>query len=86
MSKQEQAEASVATASPKRENAMLVLQRGAEAGRRWPLDRTRIFTIWPQRIVTFHCPTARSAAIIHALLGREMATRSRIWAARMAPM
>ena len=28
-----------------RENAMLVLQRGAEAGRRWPLDRTRILTI-----------------------------------------
>ncbi|MFN8495175.1 MAG: FHA domain-containing protein [Caldilineaceae bacterium] len=28
-----------------RENAMLVLQRGAEAGRRWPLDRTRPLTI-----------------------------------------
>jgi predicted component of type VI protein secretion system len=28
-----------------RENAMLVLQRGAEAGRRWPLDRTRAITI-----------------------------------------
>ncbi len=28
-----------------RENAMLVLQRGAEAGRRWPLDRTRSLTI-----------------------------------------
>lgn len=28
-----------------RESAMLVLQRGAEAGRRWPLDRTRPITI-----------------------------------------
>lgn len=28
-----------------RESAMLVLQRGAEAGRRWPLDRTRPLTI-----------------------------------------
>lgn len=28
-----------------RENAMLVLQRGAEAGRRWPLDRNRPFMI-----------------------------------------
>jgi hypothetical protein len=28
-----------------RETAMLVLQRGAEAGRRWPLDRTRSLTI-----------------------------------------
>src|SRR5215204_854473 len=28
-----------------RETAMLVLQRGSEAGRRWPLDRTRPLTI-----------------------------------------
>lgn len=28
-----------------RENAMLVLQRGAEAGRRWPLDRSHSVTI-----------------------------------------
>lgn len=28
-----------------RENAMLILQRGAEAGRRWPLDRSRPVTI-----------------------------------------
>ncbi|CAN5487201.1 hypothetical protein BH10CHL1_BH10CHL1_01300 [soil metagenome] len=28
-----------------RENAMLVLQRGAEAGRRWPIDRTRALTV-----------------------------------------
>ena len=28
-----------------RESAMLVLQRGAEAGRRWPLDRTRPLVI-----------------------------------------
>jgi hypothetical protein len=28
-----------------RETAMLVLQRGSEAGRRWPLDRTRQITI-----------------------------------------
>ena len=28
-----------------RENAMLVLQRGAESGRRWPLDRTHTLTI-----------------------------------------
>jgi hypothetical protein len=28
-----------------RESAMLVLQRGSEAGRRWPLDRTRPLTI-----------------------------------------
>lgn len=35
-----------ATATPKpRENAMLVLQRGAEAGRRWPLDRSHVLTI-----------------------------------------
>lgn len=27
------------------ENAMIMLQRGAEAGRRWPLDRTRALTI-----------------------------------------
>jgi pSer/pThr/pTyr-binding forkhead associated (FHA) protein len=28
-----------------RETAMLVLQRGAEAGRRWPLERSRILSI-----------------------------------------
>ncbi len=31
--------------SRSRENAMLVLQRGAEVGRRWPLDRSRALTI-----------------------------------------
>lgn len=31
--------------SRSRETAMLVLQRGSEAGRRWPLDRTRTLTI-----------------------------------------
>lgn len=33
------------TAPRPRENAMLILQRGAEAGRRWPLDRSRPITI-----------------------------------------
>lgn len=33
------------TALKHRETAMLVLQRGSEAGRRWPLDRSRPLTI-----------------------------------------
>src|SRR5688500_9799220 len=33
------------TALRHRETAMLVLQRGSEAGRRWPVDRTRPLTI-----------------------------------------
>ena len=33
------------TAAKPRESAMLVLQRGAETGRRWPLDRSRFLTI-----------------------------------------
>lgn len=39
------ASALVGTAPRPRENAMLILQRGAEAGRRWPLERTRPITI-----------------------------------------
>ena len=35
----------VAALPRQRESAMLVLQRGSEAGRRWPLDRTRPLTI-----------------------------------------
>jgi pSer/pThr/pTyr-binding forkhead associated (FHA) protein len=36
---------SSSTKTRARETAMLVLQRGAEAGRRWPLDRNRILSI-----------------------------------------
>ncbi|MDQ3249170.1 MAG: FHA domain-containing protein [Chloroflexota bacterium] len=42
----EEAEAEQFPTKPRaRENAMLVLQRGAEAGRRWPLDRNRPLNI-----------------------------------------
>jgi pSer/pThr/pTyr-binding forkhead associated (FHA) protein len=42
----ENGRATGADAQPRpRETAMLILQRGAETGRRWPLDRTRIIMI-----------------------------------------
>ena len=43
---EEGATVTLAGAAPRpRENAMLILQRGAEAGRRWPLDRSHPVTI-----------------------------------------
>lgn len=39
-----------------RENAMLVLQRGAEAGRRWPLDRNRPLMIGRGETCDIHLP------------------------------
>ncbi len=39
-----------------KENAMLVLQRGAETGRRWPLDRTRTLTIGRDEDCDIHLP------------------------------
>lgn len=39
-----------------RENAMLVLQRGAEAGRRWPLDRSRPLMIGRGETCDIHLP------------------------------
>ena len=39
-----------------KENAMLVLQRGAETGRRWPLDRTRSLTIGRDEDCDIHLP------------------------------
>lgn len=39
-----------------KENAMLVLQRGAEAGRRWPLDRNRSLTIGRDEGCDIHLP------------------------------
>ncbi len=39
-----------------RENAMLVLQRGAEAGRRWPLDRTSEIHIGRSEECEVHLP------------------------------
>lgn len=39
-----------------RENAMLVLQRGAEAGRRWPLDRNRSLTVGRDEECDIHLP------------------------------
>jgi len=42
-------------ARPK-ENAMLVLQRGAETGRRWPLDRTRTLMIGRDEDCDIHLP------------------------------
>lgn len=41
----EPGEARTETAPKTRENAMLVLQRGAESGRRWPLERGHALTI-----------------------------------------
>jgi hypothetical protein len=48
-----------------RENAMLVLQRGAEAGRRWPLDRTRAMTIGRSDECEIHLPD-RQVSRFHA--------------------
>jgi len=39
-----------------KENAMLVLQRGAETGRRWPLDRNRALTIGRDEECDIHLP------------------------------
>ncbi|HRA65468.1 MAG TPA: FHA domain-containing protein [Caldilinea sp.] len=39
-----------------KENAMLVLQRGAETGRRWPLDRNRALTIGRDEDCDIHLP------------------------------
>lgn len=39
-----------------KENAMLVLQRGLEAGRRWPLDRKRPLTIGRDESCDIHLP------------------------------
>jgi hypothetical protein len=41
----EEVAASADSAARPRESAMLVLQRGAESGRRWPLDRNAVLTI-----------------------------------------
>ncbi|MGL4650195.1 MAG: FHA domain-containing protein [Caldilineaceae bacterium] len=52
--------------SPKpRENAMLVLQRGAEAGRRWPLDRMKTMTIGRSEECEIHLPD-RQVSRMHA--------------------
>ena len=48
-----------------RENAMLVLQRGAEAGRRWPLDRSRPLTIGRSTDCDIHLPD-RQVSRVHA--------------------
>lgn len=48
-----------------RENAMLVLQRGAEAGRRWPLDRTRPITVGRSEECDIHLPD-RQVSRVHA--------------------
>lgn len=44
---------------------MLVLQRGAEAGRRWPLDRTRPLTVGRSEECDIHLPD-RQVSRIHA--------------------
>lgn len=55
-----------AVVAPKgRENAMLVLQRGAEAGRRWPLDRARAITIGRSEECEIHLPD-RQVSRTHA--------------------
>ena len=41
----EEVTAGADSAARPRESAMLVLQRGAESGRRWPLDRNAVLTI-----------------------------------------
>ncbi len=48
-----------------RENAMLVLQRGGEAGRRWPLDRSREITIGRSEECAIHLPD-RQVSRYHA--------------------
>ncbi len=52
------------TAKP-RENAMLILQRGADAGRRWPLDRNRPLTIGRSEECDIHLPD-RQVSRMHA--------------------
>lgn len=44
---------------------MLVLQRGAEAGRRWPLDRTRPLTVGRSEECDIHLPD-RQVSRVHA--------------------
>lgn len=48
-----------------RETAMLVLQRGAEAGRRWPLDRTRPISIGRGEECDIYLPD-RQVSRLHA--------------------
>ncbi|MCB0157911.1 MAG: FHA domain-containing protein [Caldilineaceae bacterium] len=48
-----------------RESAMLVLQRGAEAGRRWPLDRSRPITIGRSNDCDIYLPD-RQVSRFHA--------------------
>lgn len=48
--------ASPADNAKSKENAMLVLQRGAEAGRRWPLERSRSLTIGRDEECDIHLP------------------------------
>lgn len=48
-----------------RENAMLILQRGADAGRRWPLDRSRALTIGRSEECDIHLPD-RQVSRLHA--------------------
>ncbi len=48
--------AAAANDAKSKENAMLVLQRGAEAGRRWPLDRNRSLTIGRDESCDIHLP------------------------------
>ena len=48
-----------------KENAMLVLQRGAETGRRWPLDRSRALTIGRDEECDIHLPD-RQVSRTHA--------------------
>lgn len=51
-------------AAPK-DHAMLILQRGAEAGRRWPLDRSRPLTIGRDEGCDIHLPD-RQVSRLHA--------------------
>ncbi|MBW7883541.1 MAG: FHA domain-containing protein [Caldilineaceae bacterium] len=53
------------TGAKPRESAMLVLQRGAETGRRWPLDRTRPLTIGRSEDCDIHLPD-RQVSRFHA--------------------
>lgn len=48
-----------------RDTAMLVLQRGAEAGRRWPLDRSRAITIGRAEECDIYLPD-RQVSRVHA--------------------
>lgn len=57
--------ATAAPAARPRENAMLVLQRGAEAGRRWPLDRAHPITIGRGEECEIHLPD-RQVSRAHA--------------------